>query len=126
VDRKLAAADALILPSYDEGLTLAILEALALGVPVICTPVGEIKIPQFLQHGRTALMVQPGGPAGIAATLADLVANLELREHLSRAGRSPYEERFSLRRFAAAVFSIHQRCFDCSPPQGAVDRASRG
>jgi glycosyltransferase involved in cell wall biosynthesis len=124
VDRRLAAADALVLPSYDEGLPLAILEALALGVPVICTPVGEI--PQFLQHGKTALMVRPGDSAGIASTLADLVANTELREHLSRTGRSLYEERFSLRRFATAVFGIHQRCFDCSPPHGAVDPASRG
>ena len=59
------AADALILPSYDEGLPLVILEALASGTPVICTPVGSI--PEVLMHDETALFVPPGDQAQLAA-----------------------------------------------------------
>jgi glycosyltransferase involved in cell wall biosynthesis len=119
VDRWLAAADALVLPSYDEGLPLAILEALAQGVPVICTPVGEI--PQFLEHGKTALFASPGDTLAIASAVAELIASPGLAKQLGDAGRALYEERFSLQRFATAVFDVHQRWFACSPLDDAVE-----
>jgi glycosyltransferase involved in cell wall biosynthesis len=109
LDRELAMADAFILPSYDEGLPLAILEALSQGVPVICTPVGEI--PQFLDGGTNALFVPAGDTQAIAAAIAGLAADPARAESLGRAGRSLYEERFSLERFAASIFAIHEQCF---------------
>ena len=63
----MAAADVLVLPSYDEGLPLVILEALAIAVAVVCTPVGEI--PTALSNGVNAHFVKPGDVAGIAAGL---------------------------------------------------------
>ena len=64
-------SDALILPAYDEGLPLVILEALASRTPVICTPVGSI--PEVLEDRRTALFVSPGDEAGIAAAILTLI-----------------------------------------------------
>ncbi len=110
--RLLAEADVLVLPSYDEGLPLAILEALAHGVAVVCTPVGEI--PHVLAHRRTACFVEPGDPPSIARGLAQVLTEPGLRERLERAGQAMYEEQFSLRQFAAAIGRIHQRQFGLS------------
>ena len=105
----LASADMLVLPSHDEVLPLVILEALAHGVAVVCTPVGEI--PHTLQDGRDALFVTPRDPAALAATLDRLVADAELRHTLERRGRELFHERFSLEHFADAVADVHQRAF---------------
>ena len=110
--RLLADADVLVLPSYDEGLPLAILEALANGVAVVCTPVGEI--PHVLQHRHSACFVEPGDPASIARGLAQVLTEHDLRERLERQGRHLFDNHFSLQRFSASVARIHQRLFGLS------------
>jgi len=114
----LAESDALVLPSYDEGLPLAILEALAHGVPVVCTPVGEI--PHMLAHRHSACFVEPGEPSSIARGLAQVLTDPQLRERLERNGRALYEAQFSLPRFAASIARIHQRHFGLSAPLPAT------
>lgn len=109
VARLMAEADVLVLPSYDEGLPLVILEALAHGVAVVCTPVGEI--PTVLQDGVTACFVEPGDIAGIAATLQRLLREPGRLESLGRNGRALYERQFSLSRFFNNVARIHRRHF---------------
>jgi glycosyltransferase involved in cell wall biosynthesis len=109
VARLMAQADVLVLPSYDEGLPLVILEALAHGVAVVCTPVGEI--PAVLSDGVNASFVTPGDVDGIAAALQKLLRDPELLETLGRNGRALYERQFSLARFFASVARIHRRHF---------------
>lgn len=123
VAQLLAQADLLVLPSHDEGLPLAILEALAHGVAVVCTPVGEI--PNVLTDGVHACFVRPGDPDSIAQGLLDVLKDRWLRETLEGNGRALYEERFSLDCFSASVARIHLRHFGvCS---GAVsDPVARG
>lgn len=109
VARMMALADVLVLPSYDEGLPLVILEALANGVAVVCSPVGEI--PSLLSDGITACFVQPGDVASIAAGLQRVLQEPAFRQTLERNGRALYEQRFSLTRFFVCVAKIHQRYF---------------
>jgi glycosyltransferase involved in cell wall biosynthesis len=109
VARLMARADVLVLPSYDEGLPLVILEALANGVAVVCSPVGEI--PSVLTDGTNACFVQPGDVAGIAAGLRRVLQDGELRAGLERNGRARYEQKFSIARFFSSVAHIHQRDF---------------
>lgn len=109
VARYMAESDMLVLPSYDEGLPLVILEALANGVAVVCTPVGEI--PSVLNDGETALLVPPGDVAALGEALRKLAVDPELRERLERSGRALYAQHFSLSRFFAAVARIHRRHF---------------
>lgn len=105
----LAQADALALPSYDEGLPLVILEALGQGVAVIATPVGEI--PQALQHGQDAWLVPPGDIAALAAGIDAVLGDDALRQRLEQRGLLLYEQRYALSRFADAVAAVHWRCF---------------
>ncbi len=102
-------ADGLVLPSHDEGLPLAILEALAHGLPVVCTPVGEI--PDHLADGRHALFVPPGDPPALARTLARLLQEPRLRELLALEGRALWQREFSMERFFSRIAAVHARCF---------------
>jgi glycosyltransferase involved in cell wall biosynthesis len=109
VARCMAEADMLVLPSHDEGLPLVILEALANGVAVVCTPVGEI--PSVLNNGETALLVPPGNVAALGEALRTLALDAKLRERLERSGRALYAQHFSLGRFFAGIARIHRRHF---------------
>jgi glycosyltransferase involved in cell wall biosynthesis len=119
VSELLADADVMVLPSHDEGLPLAILEAMAHRVAVLCTPVGEI--PNVLANGRDARFVAPGDPASIARGLAQLLGDGDMRERLARNGRARYEDQFSVQRFGLAIARIHQRQFGLSAPPARAD-----
>ncbi len=102
----LGGADALALPSYQEGLPLVILEALAAGVPVVTTPVGAIG--EVLTDDATALIVRPGDTAALARAVGRLIAEPELRARLSSAARALFQERFSLEKFSERVGQVYQ------------------
>jgi glycosyltransferase involved in cell wall biosynthesis len=109
IARLMAAADVLVLPSHDEVLPLVILEALAHGVAVVCTPVGEI--PSVLADGVNAWFVAAGDAGALAAGLQQVLGQPQLLEALGRNGRALYQRQFSLQRFCANVARIHQRHF---------------
>lgn len=98
-------SDALILPAYDEGLPLVILEALASRTPVICTPVGSI--PEVLADRKTALFVTPGDEPGIVAAVTTLIDQPELMAELGTAGAALYERLFTMEAFARSVGALY-------------------
>jgi glycosyltransferase involved in cell wall biosynthesis len=110
--RLLAQSDVLVLPSVDEVLPLAILEALANRVAVVCTPVGEI--PSLLTDGVDVCFVEPKDVDGLAAGIQKVLGQPALREALEHNGRALYERQFSLPQFFASVARIHQRYFGVS------------
>jgi len=125
-------ADALILPAYDEGLPLVILEALASGTPVICTPVGSI--PEVLQDRGTALFVKPGDKAAIAAAITTLMDEPKIRHELAAAGAALYDRLFTMDAFVRSVASLYaalaprdpnMRCSAWPPVQEARDDPGR-
>ena len=109
VARLMARSDILVLPSYDEGLPLVVLEALANGVAIVCSAVGEI--PSVLTDGVNACFVVPGDIHGIAAALQKLLYQPAVRQALEHNGRVIYEQKFSLAQFFASIASVHQRHF---------------
>ena len=78
-------ADLFVLPSLQEGLPLALLEAMASGVAVIATRAGGI--PNVLTDGQNALLVNPADAPALAAALARIVTDSELRARLRKAAR---------------------------------------
>ncbi len=105
----LRTVDVLVLPSYNEGLPLVILEALGAGTPVITTPIGAI--PEVLEDGKTVLFVNPGDRAGLTAQLLALLSNPALRQQLSQAGQAAFKERFALQVFLDHLFAIYRARF---------------
>ena len=119
----LADADMLALPSYDEGLPLVILEAMGMGTPVLCTPVGAI--PEVLEDGRTAMFAMPGDRGDLGRVLRRLVEDDALRATLSREGSILYAQRFTQEAFIASLFNVYRRkCgVEIQPPAGAPIQA---
>ena len=93
LDRYLPWADALVLPSYTEGLPNVALEASAAGVPVVATAVGGT--PEVVRDGETGLLVPSGQPQALAAALNRLLASRELRRTMGAAGRKRMEDLFT-------------------------------
>lgn len=112
VDDLMQRSDMLVLPSHDEVLPLVVLEALANGVAVVCTPVGEL--PMLLSDRENAHFVPAGDVDQLATTLSALLNDDELLLELGRNGRELYEQQFSLSRFFTSVARVHQRHFGIS------------
>jgi glycosyltransferase involved in cell wall biosynthesis len=102
----LAEADMLVLPSYDEGLPLVILEALGMGTPVLCTPVGAI--PEVLEDLRTAVFVRPGDPGALSLKLQRLLEDASLRQTLSTNGMALFARQFTLDAFIERLFDVYR------------------
>ncbi|HEY0833853.1 MAG TPA: glycosyltransferase family 4 protein [Azospirillum sp.] len=90
----LRAADVFLLPSYAEGLPMALLEAMAYGLPVVTTPVGGI--PQAIAHGETGLLVDPGDVPALRAAIESLLADPPRARALGMAARRLVRERYDV------------------------------
>jgi len=105
VPEVLAAMDCLVLPSYaNEGVPQAIMQAMAMGLPVISTRVGAIE--EAVSEGKTGLFVPPKDPPALAAAMLDLAQSSEKRIRFGRAGRQVAEEKFSLERMLDAMEGV--------------------
>jgi colanic acid/amylovoran biosynthesis glycosyltransferase len=78
-----------------DGLPTVILESLALGTPVVATPV--TGIPEAVLDGQTGLLVPEGDAVALADALDRLVDDADLRCRLAEQGRRHVEERFDSR-----------------------------
>ncbi|HEY6456172.1 MAG TPA: glycosyltransferase family 4 protein [Steroidobacteraceae bacterium] len=90
-----AAADIFVLTSVSESCSMALLEAIAVGIPAIATRVGGTC--ELIEHGRTGLLVGAHDAHGLCAALTSLARNAPLRRQFSEAGRALLAERFSWR-----------------------------
>jgi len=81
----LNASDALVLPSLSEGLPMSMLEAYAIGKPVIATNVGAIE--DVVINGETGLLVQPGDWKKLADALWYLIENQNMRRKMGMKGK---------------------------------------
>jgi glycosyltransferase involved in cell wall biosynthesis len=93
VVERLAAADIFCLPSFAEGLPVSMMEAMAVGVPVVSTYIGGI--PELALAEITALTVPAGNSGALAGALQRLIEDEELRARLATAARQEIEFHYS-------------------------------
>jgi glycosyltransferase involved in cell wall biosynthesis len=91
----MAAASIYVLPSYREGMPRSVLEAMAMGRPVITTDVPGCR--QTIQHGEHGLLVPPGDPRTLAGAMLELLRNRELCLEMGRRGRERTVRRYDVR-----------------------------
>lgn len=94
------------LPSYDEGLPMSMLEAMARCIPVVVTRVGAV--PEAVDDGKEGLLYEAGDVTALAAHLAGLLNDPTRAETIGRAGRERVIRDFSLERTAARLLAIYQ------------------
>jgi glycosyltransferase involved in cell wall biosynthesis len=104
---ELARADLFALPSYAEGLPMALLEAMAAGKPVVASSVGGI--PSVIADDANGLLVNPGDPAGLVEALSRLLADAAVRRRLGGAARQTIEEGYSLGTSIRRLTTIYAR-----------------
>jgi colanic acid/amylovoran biosynthesis glycosyltransferase len=91
---EVAKADVFVLASFAEGLPVALMEAMALGVPCVSTTIAAI--PELIHSGQNGLLVPPANSAALAAALRQLASGRELRRQLGREARKTAEESYNL------------------------------
>jgi glycosyltransferase involved in cell wall biosynthesis len=90
--------DVLACSSHLETFGRTLIEAMALGKPVVATAVGAI--PEVVKDGETGFLVAPGDAAGFAARLNQLIEDAELRAQLGRCGHQRVLQHFDVRTVA--------------------------
>lgn len=98
--------DIAALPTRHEGLSQALLEAMALGKPVVTTAAGGNT--DLITDGEDGLLVPPGDAAALGAALARLLADAPLRERLGAAARARVRSVFTIERTLLATDAVYR------------------
>jgi len=120
----LAAIDVFVFPSHQEALPLALLEAMAAGLPIVATTVGGI--PEAIEDGVTGLLVPPRQSGALAEALRRLVENPALRRRLGEQARRTAAEKFSAERMVQATEALYAEILARSALAGPGSRKSAG
>jgi glycosyltransferase involved in cell wall biosynthesis len=104
--RWIRAADVLLLPSRAEAQPLTVLEAMALGTPVVATDVDGV--PELIEHDRSGILVDGDSPGQFVAAIGDLAAAPDYRQRLADAARERYRRRFTVEHFRAGYRGLVQ------------------
>ena len=106
-ERELQQATLYVLPSYIEGLPMGVLEAMAIGAPVIATKVGGI--PDAIEDGANGFLVEPGDVNALADRIIQLLADAQLRNRFATAARARIVSSFSPERVLARLEDVYRK-----------------
>ena len=113
----LAAADVVVLPSLSEGFPFVLLEALAMGCPVVASRVNGV--PELIEDHRTGLLVPPRDPQALAAAIREILSDPTAASKMGAVGRAMVRERFTVNRMVAnttAIFDAAMQDAGVEPP----------
>jgi glycosyltransferase involved in cell wall biosynthesis len=104
----LAVIDVFVMPSLQEGLGLALMEAMSVGLPVVGTNVGGIRA--LLQDGANGLLVRPKEPEALALAVIELLADKAKSRRLAEAAAKFLRDNFPLNKMAAQTLEVYEQC----------------
>lgn len=108
-------ADIFVLPTLADASSIASLEAMSAGLPVVATSVGGV--PEIVLDGETGLIVPPGDAAALERAIRSLIENPATARKMGEAGRSRYETYFTPEKVAGMIGRLIAR---------VVEQASAG
>jgi colanic acid/amylovoran/stewartan biosynthesis glycosyltransferase WcaL/AmsK/CpsK len=102
----LGSSDILLAPSLAEALPVSLMEAHAVGLPVLATRVGSVD--QIVQHGVSGFLVPPGDAAALSRALVELADSADRRAEMGRQGRGHVEQHYDIDRLNDRLVSLYQ------------------
>lgn len=102
----LSVMDVFVFPSISEGLGLAIIEAQAMGLPVVASDVGGIYT--LVKDGVNGFLVHPGKPGTLARAILRLLRNKNLASEMGRRAREQVKDRFTLKQMVDSIEQLYQ------------------
>lgn len=118
VENVLSVLDIYVLSSRSEGFSLALVEAMAAGLPVVATKCGGPE--EILSDHVTGVLVENGSAEAIAEAVESLRANSEDRRRLGEAARESVRERFTLEAQIKSYDNLYEDCLDAYQRRGAT------
>ena len=103
----LKASDIFVMPSRQEGTPIALLEAAAMGVPILASACGGI--PEMVSDGEQAILVPPGNPPMLAQGLLRLTKDPVLRARLGQNAKAHVQQKFSIQAQVHATLEMYQK-----------------
>jgi glycosyltransferase involved in cell wall biosynthesis len=88
-----AAADVFVLPTISEGFPLVILEAMAMGLPIISTTIRGVR--EIMKGRGSAILLEPKDVNGLVGALEELAGDKKLKTKMGQSGRRNVEKEFS-------------------------------
>jgi glycosyltransferase involved in cell wall biosynthesis len=104
--RLLAEAAIYVLPSYNEGVPISILEAMSVGLPIVTTPVGGI--PDVIRDGEEGFLVSPGSIDQLARRIIELLGSEDLRKRMGENARRRLRSEYSPEASLGALAALYQ------------------
>jgi glycosyltransferase involved in cell wall biosynthesis len=111
----MALFDIFVLPSLWEGLPFVLVEAAALGKPIVATAVDGV--PEILEDGKTGLLAPPGNPSALAGAVISLLGDKEGCRRLGEMARRLVPPRFPLRRMIEQTQNLYLDVLGIKPPR---------
>jgi len=102
----LAAADLVVLPSHREGLSIALLEAMAAKRPIVATDIGSNL--EATNNDECAVIVPPGHPHRLADAIIAIVGSPNEAERLASRARQVWEERYTEKQMLDGYLSLYE------------------
>lgn len=102
--------DVFVLPSLSEGMPWAVLEAMAVGLPVVATRVGGV--PELVDDGRTGYLVEPRDAESISDNACKLIDDPHAMKRLGSAGRKRAETDFALDKMRRDTEELYVRLME--------------
>jgi glycosyltransferase involved in cell wall biosynthesis len=102
----LLSLDLFVLPTVEEALGTAFVEAMAAGRAVVGCRVGGV--PEVVEEGRTGLLVPPGDPPALGQAIRALLADGELRRRMGEAGRQAVATRYSEEAMCRGMWELYR------------------
>lgn len=96
-----------VMPSYFESFGISVVEAMAFGLPVVCTRAGAI--PETVEDGVTGIIVEPGDAAALAESISRLLGDGARRAELGRAGQEKVRRDFDPLKVAEQNLDLYRR-----------------
>jgi glycosyltransferase involved in cell wall biosynthesis len=104
-------SDIFVLPSLErEGLGIAIIEAMACGLPLAGTRLGGI--PEVIEENVNGFLVTPGDPEELAVAIEKLISDKIARERMGQMGRLIYEKKFTVTKMTESIGSLYDELIE--------------